>query len=187
MSFFHRGDSPGIALEDGYDQFTGARSSMNSDHVYIHKGRLFETFRNASVNAAATMDISFLTSATGYVHIRPSAVSTSGDKVTIAFYEGVIMTVGTGMTAYNHNRNSVIVPTAIVKHTPTVTNTGTLIAQGYIGGGTGVGGSRSGGERGDINEWVLKPNTQYLLRLTNGSSAANIIQANVLWYEEITG
>jgi hypothetical protein len=176
-----------LYIEAGYDEFTGAVKAMTADHSYIHDGLLFETFHKASVASSGVMNVSILTPAAGYIHLRPSAVSTSGDLVTIAFYEGTTMTVGTGLTAYNHNRNSTKAPTVVVKHTPTITADGTLLGQSFIGGGTGVGGSRSGGERGEVNEWVLKPSTQYLLRITNGSSAANVIQANVLWYEESRG
>ena len=183
------GNDVAIQVEDGYDRLTGSRKSMTSDHAYIHEGLLFETFYKASVNAAANMDISILTPAAtaGYVHLRPSAVSGSGDKITVTLHEAVTMTVGTGLTAYNHNRNSTKTAGAVVKHTPTVTNTGTAIGQGFIGGGTGFGQSTSGSERGEQNEWVLKPATQYLLRINNASSAANIINANVLWYEEPRG
>lgn len=188
MTMFVGNDVP-IQVEDGYDRFTGSRKAMTSDHSYIHDGLLFETFYKASVNAAANMDISILTPAAtaGYVHLRPSAVSGSGDKITITLHEAVTMTGGTGLTSYNHNRNSTKTAGVVAKHTPTVTNTGTAIGQGFIGGGTGVGGSVSGGERGEQNEWVLKPTTQYLLRINNASSAANIINANVLWYEEPRG
>lgn len=51
-------------------------------------------------------------------------------------------------------------------------------------GSTGVGGNRIGGEHTAANEWVLKPSTKYVGKLTNGSSGSNDVSIQMLWYEE---
>jgi hypothetical protein len=59
-----------------------------------------------------------------------------------------------------------------------------LIDRQYIGGGTSVGGSSSGGALGQENEIVLKQNTLYTLLITNGSGSVNNILVVLKWYEE---
>lgn len=187
MTIFRLG-TPDFIEEDRYDRFTGATKAITSDHSYIHEGKFFEVFKKATLLAnTGTLDIGFLTPANGYVHYRPSSIVTTADNLTVAFYEGSTISAGTTMTARNHNRNSVVTATSILKDTPTVTGVGTQIAQAFLGGGIGVGQTRSGGERGEVNEWVLKPNTQYLIRFSNASSVANIINVNLTWYEESIG
>ena len=58
---------------------------------------------------------------------------------------------------------------------PTVTSDGTEFSAGYVPGFTGVGGTRSDGDVSGSLKYALKPNTKYLWRFTNGSSAANTV------------
>lgn len=112
-------------------------------------------------------------------------VSCSADKLTIALREGATINVdGSAITAFNHNRNSSKTASSVLKNAPTVTVAGTQIAQAYIGGGTGVGGSRSGSDTKADNEWVLKQNTVYTITFTNDSSGDNVVNVNNVWYEE---
>lgn len=187
MTMLHN-DSKKIYIEDAFDRLTGSPKAMAADHAYIHDGRLYETFYKATLTAANTFNIGFLTAASKYVHYRPSAVSSSGDLVTIYLYESaVVYSASSTLSSYNHNRNVTAAATAIVKVASTVSAAGTLISQSFIGGGTGVGGAKSGAERGDVNEWVLQPSTQYVIKVNNGSAASNTIQVNILWYEEDHG
>jgi hypothetical protein len=67
---------------------------------------------------------------------------------------------------------------------PTVTVEGTRIADVYLPGTVGAGQTRSGesGGGGD-NQWILKPNTTYVYKFINGSTASNIVQLNEIWIE----
>ena len=73
------------------EHLTGAVRGIDNDHVYIHQGRLFTVPVFISALAASgTYKITFMTplATAGYMHYRPSAIATSGDKVTVNFYEG---------------------------------------------------------------------------------------------------
>jgi len=54
----------------------------------------------------------------------------------------------------------------------------------YIGGGAGLGASsKSGGSEQPENEWVLKPNTDYVIQITNNGTAQTGVNINLFWYE----
>lgn len=103
----------------------------------------------------------------------------------IRIAEGTGKTGGTGMTAYNKNRNSSNVATLSVSKTPTGTE-GTVdvleTAQWGVpaaGGGRGASGEESGGRA----EWELKRNTKYSVTVTALSANNNNITVEFDWYE----
>ena len=171
------------------ERVTRAQPGIDTDHEYIHKGGFFEAHHRFTLDAAAVGRITIKTPAVKYVHYRKEHVSSSGDKVTIELFEEPTVTAATGtpVAAHNHNRLSAVVSGATVLHTPTVTDDGVQISQSFIGGGTGTGQARSGAELGVGNEWVLKRDAQYLVKITNNSAAANTVQVNLVWYEEDEG
>lgn len=93
-------------------------------------------------------------------------------------YEGITSTEGTGITEFNRNRNSATEATCVVVHTPTVSNTGTLLRTKHFGTG-----KTAGVETHENDEWVLKQNTKYLIRLTNATTSANYCTLVLNWYE----
>ena len=100
-------------------------------------------------------------------------------------YEAPTVAAGTAVTIYNMKRNSANVPLSTLKHTPTVTDVGAVaLINGRILPGGNSPTTRVGGGIRSGAEWILAPNTQYLMRVVNTSGAA--IAANVVleWYEE---
>lgn len=167
-------------LEHVSDAFT----TITVDHHSIHHGRFFEaSIQKSALSAGGTYDVSFTTPATGYVHYRQANVSCSADSLTIDLYEGNTITAGASLTAYNRNRNSTATATLILVVTATITALGTSIQKTFVGGGTGISSTRSGGSLSQDNEWVLDQSQNYNLRFTNGSTGANTINANLVWYE----
>jgi hypothetical protein len=84
------------------------------------------------------------------------------------------------MTVHRRNRVLTTTSAAAAVHTPTVTSVGTEIFGEFISsgaGGTGIGG------RGLTPEFVLKPLTTYLFRLTNVNSQSNEAELILDWYE----
>jgi hypothetical protein len=172
------------------DSFTEAVKQIDTDHAYIHEGKFFEAFFNETLATAATVIITFTTPADKYIHYRNEKINTSGDKITVELFESaVISTGGTAFTPINHNRVTAATSTVSILRAPTLATAGdgNLIAQSYIGGGTGTGGNRSGSETTNVNEYILKRSTTYVIKITNGSAAANIVQINPVWYEEDMG
>lgn len=169
------------------DHITGAMKTVTTDHAYIHQGIFFESSLTATLTAGGSINFVIKTPSDVFIHWRPALVSCSGDKLTISLYEGCTTGAGTLISSYNHNRIKTAIASLTITRTATVTSDGTLISRNYIGGGTGVGGNRSGGTTGIENEWIFKQSTNYCLRFTNGSSADNAIIANAVWYSETSG
>ena len=179
-----------INFADASERITSAIRTIETEHAYIHEGIFFESYNKFTLAAGATRFVTLKAPAGVYLHYRPTNLVTSADKVTIEFYEGATVTANTGtaVTPSNHNRNSALTSVVTLLDAPTVTANGIKFAQVYIPGATGIGGTRTGANAGVSNsEWVLKPDTQYAIKVTNGSSGSNDIQINFQWYEESKG
>ena len=170
------------------DRVTAAVKAIDTDHAYIHEGIMFSTYELQTISAGGTSKIAFVTPDSGrgtYIHWRPSLVSTSGDKVTITLYEDTsTATGGAAMTLTNRDRLVTRSAFATAKSGVTITSQGTAIDATYVGGGTGVGGNRSGAETGEKNEIVMKQGANYSVNTYNGSTAAGTVFIKLLWYEE---
>lgn len=172
------------------EETTGAWKGIDSDHSYIHEGRLYESFVKTTLAATnGEYNIAFVTpSDDGYAHYRPSSIVSSADMLTLQFYEGATCTGGTALAAINHNRAHSREAGNTLAEGVTVTDDGDLLAQIYIPGSAGIGGTRYGSQFGPaVNEWVLKRNTCYLIRMKNESTSENTVQINFFWYEEEQG
>jgi hypothetical protein len=97
-------------------------------------------------------------------------------------YEGTSTTGGTAFTPINRNRNYAISNPSQVAMVinPSVTSVGTEIDAEIIPGGVG---KKSGGGTAGSLEYVLKPLTNYLFRLTNVNGTAHAASLTVEWYE----
>lgn len=181
----------GVLVSVIIDTFTSYLINITGDHAHIHQGKAYSVpIMISNLASSGTSKITFLTPAVanGYVHWRPSSISTSGDKVTVNLYEGSSgNSGGSTETAINRNRNSSNTSTVTIKSGVTVSTNGTKIGSTYLGGGTGVGQSRSGSEMGEDNEFVFKPSTLYTIEVINGSGSANNIAIRLFWYEELYG
>ena len=95
-------------------------------------------------------------------------------------YENTTTTGGTALTGINLNRNSTNAGNAAAVLNPTVSSTGTLLGTFLI-----IGGVKKKASGGDMSttSLVLKPLTNYLLRLTNVSGAAQAAEMTITWYE----
>jgi len=112
----------------------------------------------------------------GYISVH------AGGKCYVDTYENPVTTDdGTALTGVNMNRQTIIgTPTASIFHTPTKTNDGTIMEYGLLGAAgkfTAAGGVETGGY------WLLKPNEEYLVIVTNKSGAAVDIVIQYGWHE----
>lgn len=173
-----------------FDSFVSALKGIDIDHYYIHQGKKFYYSENISLNAAATKVITFKTPtlATGKeIHFRNDMVDTSGDKVLIQLFEGDVISGGSDKltSVFNYNRKSTNTTTMQLFKTGTTQSTpGTIILNDYVGGGTGVGQSKTGSKTTQKEERVLKNDTIYSLLYTNNSGSSNVINTIISWYEE---
>lgn len=166
---------------------TGGNMTISSDHAAIHAGYGFSAnVRNTSVADASTLLLEFKTPASSdtVVHMKSWEAWGEGGKNTFELLEAPTLTTGsTAITPVSRRRIGVPPTSACtLKSDPTSISAGTsLEATLFGGGGAGPGG---GGNRSADLEFVLKPNTTYLFRLTNNSGAAKGLSLWVFWYEE---
>ena len=158
--------------------------TVDVNHQRNHDGRAFYAYKIAPDTAKLAADASInivLASPSGvYPHITVNGMCLGDAELYI--YEGASTTGGTAFTPINRNRNYAISNQSQVAMVinPTVTSVGTEIDVQLIPGGSGK--KASGGAAGSL-EYVLKPLTNYLFRLTNVNSAAHAASLTLEWYE----
>lgn len=81
----------------------------------------------------------------------------------IEFYEGATTSAGSSKTVFNRNRNSAVASLTTYTEGVTVSAEGTLIAELLVPGASGNQKTGSGAKENVI--WILKPNTEYLIKL----------------------
>jgi hypothetical protein len=142
------------------------------EHHQLHEGETWQAgYGPAGILVAAVVDhlvkVADVAATTRTPHMVFELDSTS--EVWIQIYETPTTTAnGTPITCFNRNRNTAGSPTTTIFITPTVTAAGTLITSAIVGSG-----EKSGGSGRDANEWDLKANTNYLVRIT-GKNAGNV-------------
>lgn len=163
---------------------TGAIPTISGVHNMTHKGVMSNASRLV-VSLSNSTSIEMLVQV-GDVPAHLRATVAAGGTSTAFIYEGTTFSgAGTPVSAVNKNRVATTAATVEVTHTPTITLDGTLLSSAVIPGGGH--GHAVGGQLSDFEEWVLAPNTVYLVRLTNVSGGAVPASVNLDWYEPKNG
>jgi hypothetical protein len=156
--------------------------TIDAAHHEVHEGEMFYAEHTASVNNGANMDM-LLTIGAKEAHLVFNV--SAGGQSSIYLYESPTVANGTTVPVYNMKRASLTAALTTVKHTPSVSGVGAtpLVNGRVVSGGTSPttrvgGGIRSG------TEWILKPSTSYLLRVTNDSGSTVLINTALEFYEE---
>ena len=114
---------------------------------------------------------------TGQVYVTAASL--------IELYENpTINTAGSPVTIYNNDRNSIVATTATAFEDTTTTapdNDGTRIDAGRAGGAARPN-FRIGGETARRNEWILKQNEDYLIKITPDADNTEVV-ISITWYE----
>jgi hypothetical protein len=158
--------------------------TVDVNHQRNHDGRAFYAYKiapdTAKLAAGASINIVLASPSGVYPHITVYGMCLGDAELYI--YEGASTTGGTAFTPVNRNRNYAVSNQSQVAMVinPTVTSVGTEIDVQLIPGGSGK--KASGGAAGSL-EYVLKPLTNYLFRLTNVNSAAHAASLTLEWYE----
>lgn len=158
--------------------------TVDVNHQRNHDGRAFFAYKmypeSAPLAATASIDIVLASPSGVFPHITIDAMCFGDAELYI--YEGTGTTGGTTLTPVNRNRNyadSNPSQLAMVVG-PTVTSLGTEIDAQVIAGGSGK--KATGGAAGSL-EYVLKPLTNYLFRLTNVNLTSHAAHLALEWYE----
>jgi hypothetical protein len=168
---------------DPSDETTGALLTIDTIHHEVHEGEMYHAeYSVASVANDASLDL-LVTVGLKEAH-SVFEVLASG-LVQVYLYEAPTASGGTPLAIYNMKRASLNTALSTVTHTPTVSSTGSVVlVNGRLLPGGNSPQTRVGGGVRTGTEWLLAPSTKYLIRITNKSGAAVIINSSVEFYEE---
>jgi hypothetical protein len=147
----------------------------------VHQGKAFVFSSKFTLAADSTIDFMGVTGATSDVHFRNYDITSLTGAVETTFYEGVTYSAaGTPASALNMNRTSLNAPTISIYGSPTVTSTGTTLSVAT----STAGGNKTGDTTGSLPvEWILKPDTAYMLRVHNLDQQDADMTAVMFFYE----
>jgi len=157
---------------------------VDVNHQRNHDGRGYFAYKlapdSAPLASGASINIVLASPSGVFPHVTVDAMCLGDAELYI--YEGASTTGGTAFTPINRNRNYAVSNTSEVAMVinPTVTSVGTEIDAQIIPGGAG---KKSSGGAASSLEYVLKPLTNYLFRLTNVNGAAHAASLQLEWYE----
>lgn len=163
------------------EQATLTIIGLTHAHHKIHSVNSFEVCDVNDLANGATFDYLMTTPDTakwGHLVFQIQAEREASYQI---FENPTISAVGTAMTENNRNRNSSNTAGIAVTHTPTVTSTGsTIICEEHWLSGASAASRQQ--DRG-IQEFLLKQDEQYLIRITNETALANQVSISISFYE----
>ena len=173
---------------EAYDPFAKALTVTDSMHRAAHDGFVYHTSGKVLAMIADEVD-DFLIDVPAFTfpHFQRFRVIVGRGDIDMVVYEDTLTSNdGTDVGCQNTNRNADCVSGSTIYSSPTITDVGTLIHTAWIpptSAGQGVSGAT--GIAGETNgeEWILKPSTKYLIRMTNNSGATIDYSYEILWYE----
>ena len=174
--------SPSYVDKDGNQFLTSSDRPfpiVDVNHLRLHEGRAYYTYYiepSLAVNANLDIAVAFPAGVTPHAVFNYQC----GGDSRFYVYEAPTTSGGTSLTIHRRNRSLVTTSSGVAVYNPTVSALGTeifgeIITSGQ--GGTGAGGG------GYTYEYVLKPLTTYLFRLTNINAQAHIAELLIEWYE----
>ncbi len=187
---FNKGN-PQDRERNKFDQWTGAVNVISEEHKIIHDGHGYvcSTLTTGILNGA-TAERLIRVPAGVSPHLRKFTTAITSAPCTIELFEGATITApGTLVDTFNANRNSTNTASTLIYANPTISADGTridvvLLPEIATGGGGGPGGGTGGSQGPDVGEeWILKPATDYIIRLTNNSGASCDANCHMFWYE----
>ena len=176
------GSGAGETDEIRIDASTNTLQTIEYEHHEIHSGSSFVCHDLRNVNTTTFKWQVTTPDSLVYAHMVFDINCTG--EITVLVTEGSDKTDGTALVELNRRRvGTPAVAAVVVTHTPTSgTTDGTVTLINHRSGATGVG-SRTiaaGGTRGG-NEFILKPNTKYVISATTYADVWITLQIG--WYE----
>jgi hypothetical protein len=175
----------------GDNCFKGVPISIASEHHEIHCGDSYTAHHTADLTNAASLLYIITTPDWGNpvvgndefgnqaVKVAHLAFEVTGESETIVeFFEAPTVSVaGSAVAVLKRNRNSAKEDYLTITQGATTTDNGTELDKAQFGSGRGV-----GGNVGRSEEWILKNNTKYLLRVTNNTANNNYHTVRFQYY-----
>jgi hypothetical protein len=180
--------SPAYVAKDGNSYLTSSDRpfpTVDVNHLRLHEGvayYVYHTHKDASklaVGASINIAIAWPAGLEAHAFVDYQC----GGEAEIYAYESATTSGGTAMTLHRRNRVITTASQAAAVLNPTVTAVGTEFYSEIITSAEGQGNRSGAGGRGTSFEFILKPLTTYLFRLTNVNSSSQMAEMRIDWYE----
>lgn len=168
-----------------HEKDTGALRTIECEHSHLHEGLVFRASQiNLALANNGAMLFEWTVPAKITMHLKTTAVFCTGVPFKLEGFENPILTTGTNAIIPRNRKRVSGAPASqiVMKSNPIVTDPGDLNIETLFGGSNGVGHSRAGGGSTSVWEWELGAGL-YLLRITNLTGDAQIVSAEMNWYE----
>jgi len=180
--------SPSYTDKDGNQSLAGSDRpfpTVDINHLRMHEGRAYYVYKTHPDNGrlAVGSSINIAIAFPAGVDAHASLDYQCGGEAEIYIYEAPTTSGGTAMTAHRRNRSLTTTSVGAAVLNPTVTSVGTEFYSELITSAEGQGNRSGAGGKGLSFEFVLKPLTTYLFRLTNVNSSSHMAELRIDWYE----
>ena len=169
------------------DSATNTMQTISFEHHEVHEGDHFTyTQGDSDFDIADAVELLIITpDTTKWAHMVINVAAAL--DTTVQLYENTAAaghTVLAAQLAYNNNRNNATANTTTINTHNDDGADGTLIFSSVFGIATGVGISivTGGGATRGEQEWVLKQNSKYVLKVTSGTDNS-VMSIKLSWYE----
>lgn len=162
------------------DALNHALTVQDEVHRNIHRGIFFTT---SDLVLALTADTSeeILLVTTAPLHVRMH-VSVSAQSLVRLYEDTAVSANGSALPIRNRKRTATRTAQAVsIFRAPTITSDGTVLFEGFVPGGERV--QATGAHLSVFQEWIFKPNANYMIRLTNTSGGNEDISVGIDHYE----
>ena len=169
-----------------FDKYAHAVTVIQEQHRLSHDGFMFHASGKVTGLANdATQDFLLAVPAGVFPHLQRFNLNLESGDIDVLMREAVTTSDdGAANGELNVNRNSSITPSSVLSLGPTVTDAGLLIHTQWVPPtGAGVGSSAGVLDIQNGEEWILKPATKYLFRVTNKSGGTIALRYEFVWYE----
>lgn len=180
--------SPTYTDKDGVQQTVGSDRSMpviDVNHLRLHEGRAYYVYKThpdagrLGVGSSINIALAFPAGVDAHAVIDYQC----GGETEVYVYESPTTSGGTAMTLHRRNRVINTDSQGVAVLNPTVSALGTEFYSELITSAEGAGHRSGGGGAGNSFEFVLKPLTTYLFRLTNVNGSSQMAELRIDWYE----
>ena len=180
--------TPAYIDKDGVTYLTSSDRPfpvVDVNHLRLHEGVayfVYHTHKDAS-RLAVGSSINIAIAWPAGLETHAFVDYQCGGEAEIYAYEGSTTSGGTAMTLNRRNRVITTASQAAAVLNPTVSAVGTEFYSELITSAEGQGNRSGAGGRGISFEFILKPLTTYLFRLTNVNSSSQMAEMRIDWYE----
>jgi len=161
----------------------GVLTSIENAHYEIHEGEGFFAVYSALKDSTATIEVRIQTpDTTSWAHMVIEIDAALAATAELWAATTKTHASGNRITPMNRNRNSAGTSGLTICHTPGGTESAGAMLTQYVGAAAVGGRVAEGGSTGSRNEFILKQNEDYLIRVTSRADS-NALSIILDWYE----